>query len=165
VVLRLPPGRYSLHLRPPREADYLETKAELNVSKTGGETVRVALPPACVVILQAVDADTGKGIPGVAFKYEDVNKPGQWNRVQLSTVYWNNPLTDASGKLRVIVPPGKRRFSAAPLTWQNGYALPKGYQLIKDEMAPVELAAGKEVKLRFEFRKEKPAPGSSGKSG
>ncbi len=166
VTLRLPPGQYHLSASPPRDADYLKARRiDLSVGKTGGETVRVKLSPACVVVLQAVDADTGKGIPGVAFQSEDVDHPGQWNRVQHSSVYWDNPVTDASGKLRVIFPPGKRRFSAAPLTWQNGYQLPKGYKLIKDDTAPVELSPGKEVKLRFEFRKEAPASGSAGKSG
>ncbi len=162
VALRLPPGRYGLHVTPSRDANYLETNTGLNVGKGDGETVRVELPPACVVVLQAVDADTGKGIPGVAFQSEDV---GQWNRVQHSSIYWDNPVTDAAGKLRVIFPPGQRRFSAAPLTWKNGYQIPKGYKLIKDDTAPVELSPGKEVKLRFEFRKETTASGSAGKSG
>jgi hypothetical protein len=105
--------------------------------------------------LEAVDADTGKGIPNVAFKYEEQDKPGQWQRVQPSPLIADDARTDSSGKLRVIVRLGKRRYSAAPfVTHQFGYELPTGYKLVKEEADAVELPAGKAVKLRFEFRKD-----------
>jgi hypothetical protein len=63
-------------------------------------------------------------------------------------------VTDNSGRLRAVLPPGKRRISAAALDWGNGFKLPEGYELVKENTEPVELLAGKTVKLRFEFRKK-----------
>jgi hypothetical protein len=142
---------------PPRDANYVLTKGKLTVAAAPAEqTVDVAMNAGCVLILEAIDVTTGKGLPGVSFSYEPEDQPNLRDRVQSATSWIDNPVTDAAGKLRAVVNPGKRKY------FFSGIGPATDYQPVKDDDDPaelepgeklVELPEGKTVTVRFKLRK------------
>src|SRR5207247_484719 len=105
----------------------------------------IRLVPACVLQIEAVDADSGRPIAKIEFEQETDGTPSGWAMVESATGFGTSPVrTDDDGKLRVAVKPGKRR-----ITLMTG-----GYETVKGPTEAVELPAGQEVKLRFELRKK-----------
>jgi protocatechuate 3,4-dioxygenase beta subunit len=155
VTLKLPPGKYHLRGDPPRESDYVRTQQELTVESMPAEQpVVLRQQLGCVLILKAIDADTGKGIAGVTF-WVEFNEGGRQGRrsVQSGTAYVDNPVTNAKGELRAVVPPGTRRYGV-------GFAvLPDGYewedQRDFSEGRELELTAGKTVTATFRLHKKR----------
>ena len=81
--LRLPYGYYRVSFTSPRDLPYLPfwydsiypwgNTRPIHVAKTSGQqTIELALADPCELVLRAVDADTGKGIPGVRFALESM---------------------------------------------------------------------------------------------
>jgi hypothetical protein len=153
LVLKLPPGSYKLDGSPPKELDLIETTQDLEVNTAPGEqpaTLKIKL--GCVLILKAIDADTGEGIPDVTFSVETTELPGGrpgrgWYSVQSHTTRVDNPKTNAAGELRAVVPPGSRRYGV-------GFTvLPRGYQpVVFEDRRPgrlLELPAGKTVTAEY----------------
>ncbi|MBI3847437.1 MAG: carboxypeptidase regulatory-like domain-containing protein [Planctomycetes bacterium] len=150
VELRLPPGEYRLMADPPRDIPFVRTMQPLVVAdKPAEQSCRVTLKPACVLILQAIDKETGQGLPDAGFTFERDEEEGTWGFVTSSTVWVDHPVTDAGGQLRVFAEPGRRRYGVG--------LYPEGYEPVKIPSDPVELRAGETVYLRFEFRKSDPA--------
>lgn len=145
IELKLPPGDYSLDIRPPRGASFVRKGDKLQVNAAPmNQTKQLTLEPACVVVLEAVDAETCKGIPGVGFWH---GSNGTRTSVQSDTTYIDHPRTNAEGRIRAIVNPGSDFFYAGPI---------EGYQLEGDQRLPVVLPAGKTVTVQFKMRKLKP---------
>jgi hypothetical protein len=145
VELKLPPADYYLLADPPRDSPYVRTKDKLHVAKEPAVQTRdLRVQPGCVLILEAIDEDTGKGIPGVTFlsSSQDGNS---WSFVQGSTVYVDNPRTDAAGRLRAVVYPGSGRYRINRVD---------GYDPVDLDSEEVELPAGKTVTVRFKLRKK-----------
>jgi len=157
LTLRLPAGNYDLQGDPPSELDYIHTSQNLVVEQSPGEQpTTLQIQPGCVLLLRAIDADTGAGIPDVTFGYEKTEQRGgrlvrgRWG-VQSHTTKVDNPKTNADGELRAVVPPGVRNYNV-------GFTvLPKGYQAVKSEDARpgrlLDLPAGKTIKAEFMLRK------------
>jgi protocatechuate 3,4-dioxygenase beta subunit len=142
TVLRMPPGEYTLYALAPLEAGFIVLRDTVSVTAAPAEQPRtVRLVPGCVLEITAVDADTGFPVRGVRFEQEADPKPGMWKPLESQTGYMGGAETEKWGKLRVVVAPGQRRIMAA-----------HPYVTVKGPTGPVELPAGKEVKLRFELR-------------
>jgi hypothetical protein len=149
-ALKLPPGEYSGHADPrdqgPSSA-YVRTRTEFTVAAEPAEqTFEVRVDPGCELILEAVDAETGQGIPGVGFMVQMDDLPNARTSVQSSTSTVDHPRTDASGRLRAVVYPGEREY------YVGGIPLPAGYPH-QSQSKLVKLPAGERVVVRFELRK------------
>jgi hypothetical protein len=154
VTLKLPPGKYHLQGDPPRESDHIRTQQELTVEPMPAEqSVVLRQQLGCILILKAIDADTGKGIAGVTF-WVEFNEGGQRGRrsVQSGTAWVDNPVTNAKGELRAVVPLGTRRYGV-------GFgALPNGYEWENRDFAEgreLELSPGKTVTAAFRLHKKR----------
>lgn len=152
LTLKLPPGKYKLVGDPPRTSDLIRTRMDLVVENEPKEQAVVLRQElGCVLILKAIDANTGKGVPKVTFweELDDESDNGKSrSTVQSSTVYVDNPTTNDKGELRVVAVPGKHRF---------GLYLPEGYESAEDDRGKgrnLELTAGKTVTETFRIRKK-----------
>lgn len=146
LLLRLPPGKYRLIGDPPRTSDYVRTTHELEVDeKRDDQPVVLKIDAGCVLILKALDEKTGKAVAGVSFWYEMTEPRGGRTSVQSSTVWVDNPKTNAGGELRAVVYPGKRRYGV------GFYPLPAGYRAPDRAIQGVELelTAGESVTAEF----------------
>jgi hypothetical protein len=142
TTLRMPPGEYTLDARAPLGADAVWLFEKVTVDAEPAEQPRtVRLVPGCVLEITAVDAETGFPVRRVRFEQEADPKLGTWKPLESQTGYLSATETDPWGKLRVVVAPGKRRIMTA-----------QPYRIVKGPADPIELPAGKEVKLRFELR-------------
>ena len=150
LTLELPPGKYSVTIDPPAGMDYVRTIAELAVGEAAGEqAVELKVDRACVVILEAVDAETGKGIRGVSFfQGDEDHRPNTVAHLQSRTNFIDNPTTDAQGRLRAVVYPGRRSFRIAEVLKSSGYRA-------QAEPQTVDLPAGETVTLKFELQKNR----------
>jgi len=150
VTLKLPPGKYRLEGNPPRESAYVRTYQDLIVEKAPAEQAVVFRQElGCILILKAIDADTGKGIPRVTFGQAiTVNGQRTRTRVKSSPGRLDYPATNDQGELRAVVLPGTGRYSVM--------RLPSGYEYdVRDiEGRDLELPAGKTVTETFRFRKK-----------
>jgi hypothetical protein len=153
VTLRLPPGEYKLLGDPPRgesKEGVVRTYQELIVAESREEQpVTLKMDQGCVLLLRAVDADTGKGIAGVNFWYDGDQPPGSRWGVQSSPSYVDHPKTDANGELRAIVLQGRRRYGV-------GFGPPPdGYRplAVDSRGRELELPAGETVVAEFKLRK------------
>jgi hypothetical protein len=146
VELKLPPGAYRLSCDPPPESDYVRTYATLAITEEPAEQpFDVDLDVGCVLILEAADAASGAGIPGVSFM-GDIERQGRKARsqVQSSTTMVDNPVTNANGELRAVVLPGTRNYSIQPL---------KGYRSNGNFQREVDCIVGQTVRVKFELEK------------
>jgi hypothetical protein len=86
-----------------------------------------------------VDADTGRP---VQYFMVTSDPPGRFGSIGNDTGVGQAGQTDAEGKARIAVAPGKRRIGV------------DRHDIVKGPPQPVDLPAGGEVKLRFELRKK-----------
>ena len=146
--LRLPPGEYSTTADP--------TSASENCVRTRSTFIVAAAPEqqslelqvneGCIVLLEAVDAKTGKGIRGVVFMQDLDGQNRGRAQVQSRTGYIDNPRSDANGRLRAIVYPGSGVFSIGWIPESAGY---RDYT----KQQSVDLVAGQTVTVRFELER------------
>ena len=152
LTLKLPPGDYQLMADPARGAAYIRTYQALVVKDAPpAQPIELSLSLGCVLVLKALDAKTGAGIPGVSFWYEKNERTGssRW-QVQSDTTYIDNPLTDDHGELRTVVDPGTRLIGV-------GFGpLPGDYKMAFQEERKgrqIELPAGQTVTVQFKLSK------------
>jgi hypothetical protein len=147
-MLRLPPGEYDVRADPPRRgSDCVRTLTRLTVAdRPADQTQEVRVTRGCVLILEAVDETTGKGVPDVTFMEESVDHPGIWQSAQVSTAYVENARTDENGQLRAVVPPGKRTYAVGHIAELEGYPQQRPEKR-------VTLIGGETVKVRFKLHK------------
>jgi RNA polymerase sigma factor (sigma-70 family) len=156
VVLRIPPGVYRLQNLPARGTPYLVTEDQLEVqAKPRTEPVVSTVRPAAVVEVTVVDAETGAGLPDVDL-WEQIGPGPQRQKVffrswEVATrIAWvESPRTDARGKLRVLVEPGKHRFGAG---WEYS---PAWYTAVEDRGREVECRAGETMHLELAMRRQR----------
>jgi hypothetical protein len=146
--LRLPPGDYELVADPTSGgADCVRTLLTFRVAAEPAEQpLKVRVKPGCVVLLEAIDAKTGKGIPGVSFLSASGGQPGARVTVQSRTGWIDNPRSNAEGRLRAVVEPGEGTFWVGHVPESSGYR-PSG------EQKRATLPAGRTVTVRFELEK------------
>jgi len=106
--------------------------------------LEVRVKPGCVLILEVVDAKTGKGIPGVQFLGESNDNPGARTTVQSRTGYIDSPVSDAEGRLRAVVNPGEGVFSVGHIPESAEYRQ-------SSVQKRVTLPARETVTVRFEL--------------
>lgn len=155
ATLRLPPGDYRIECLPARGTPYLvsEFRFFLGVAQFP-EPVVFRLRRASELEVTVVDEATGKGLSGVDLWHE--TKPSRreeygmrsWE-VATRIAWYEVPRTDADGKLRAFVEPGKHRFGVAK------EAYPKGYSVVERDGQEVECVAGETSKLQFTLRARK----------
>jgi hypothetical protein len=136
VALKLPLGKYKLFLSPVRTSDYLLTKRELVVDdQTSEQPLKHRVDKGCILTFEVLDADTGKGIPGISFVKE-------FRGTSQGTSHY----TDDTGECRAIVAPGTHRYSIA---YAEGYP---GYGTFASKQV-VDCEAGKTARVQFKLRK------------
>ncbi len=155
VEMKLPSGEYDVRLEPPRISEYIRTPARIRVEDRPQEQAAVfRVDRGCVLVVEVVDAETGKGIPGVSFT-EDVPHNGQsrWRYLQLSTTNVETWKTDKDGRLRGVLKPSRLNIRIESLPHDSDYE-------IDSEPRTIDLVArGETVRARFELRKQrKPNP-------
>src|SRR5262245_3468332 len=154
LQLKLPPGQYKLQGSPPRTTDFVKTVEDLVVEQAPAEqSARLRIDRGCVLILKAIDVDTGAGIREVSFWQELTDGRRGRRSVQSHTTMVDNPKSNAQGELRVVVEPGVRSFGV-------GFnPLPDGYDAVNaaDRMPGrrIDLPAGETVTEEFLLRKAK----------
>ncbi|QDT29406.1 Thiol-disulfide oxidoreductase ResA [Gimesia panareensis] len=141
--LQLLPGEYKLIAEPAPNQPFCFQSGKLAVSEKTDEVVHpLKLKPAAIVILKAVNAETGKPIPNVSFNYE-TDSSSRPLPVSTQTVFVDYPQTNAAGEIQVFVVPGKKRFVVAePLTLAQAEAS-------RGEL--LQLKGGEVTKVRFEL--------------
>lgn len=147
VELRLPPGAYRLFADPPRGSNYVRKYVMITIAEEPAEQAfDMDLNVGCILILEAIDAESGAGVPGAIFM-GDIERQGRKGRsqVQSSTSIVDNPVTNANGELRAVVLPGTRNYSVEP---------PKGYRSIANFPTEVKCVAGETVRVKFELEKQ-----------
>lgn len=138
--LHLLPGEYKLITEPaPDQPFHYQSQQFFVKSKPHDVQHTVKLRPAAIVILKAVDARTGKPLPGVRFNYE-TDTSSEPLPVSTQTVYVDFPKTNAAGEIQTVVIPGQRRFVVAePLTLaQSENSRGEMLQLTPGEVTTVE---------------------------
>jgi protocatechuate 3,4-dioxygenase beta subunit len=158
LTLKLPPGNYTLEGDPPKGMDYIRTSQDLVVEQSPAEQpATLGIRPGCVLILKAIEVDSGEGIAGVEFWHVTNELPVTGKRgrfrmgVQSNTTSVDHPKTNANGELRIVAIPG---------TWEYGIGwnrLPEGYEFLDRRDAVVgralDLPAGENVTAEFVLRK------------
>lgn len=182
VSFKLAPGFYSLHLTSKKEWPYLtveevwtgRTRAatpslDLRVTKDGAEkwldgkardagpvpgTLTYTLLPACELVLRAVDADTGKGLPGAEFYTENALGEEWAHAIEGHNLGFPDKApaeaqqTDKNGDFR--------RFVGAT----GGYAYgveraPEGYEAVDAREIDLDIPFGKpKAEHVFKFRRK-----------
>ena len=116
VTLRLPPGKYRMENWPARGTPYLVTEGELVVGdRPPDEPIIASLRPAAILEVTVIDVEAGTGVPGIELWRQDVPN-GQreqlvvrsWE-VETRIVHRDRPRTDAYGKARALIEPGRHR--------------------------------------------------------
>jgi hypothetical protein len=152
TVLTLPPGKYQLVANPPRNpvGTEIRTYEEIYVEESPREQeIQVTMKEGCLLIFEAVDADSGSGIPGIGFWYEMDKPAGARTSVQSSTTWVDNPVTNEKGEMRAVVNPGTRRYGLGMTP------VPKEYEVDSTNAdREIKCEAGKTIRVRFELRKK-----------
>jgi RNA polymerase sigma factor (sigma-70 family) len=149
LELKLPPGEYDI-LADPTEggAECIRTQAVFTVLDAAEQSLEVPANPGAIVVLEAVDAETGKGIPGIMFMRAKPGPSSLGEPVQSRTGYIDNPRSDADGRLRAVVEPGDWQFMPSYLPEKVGYLLYNGRKT-------AWLEPRKTTTLRFELKKSR----------
>lgn len=148
LTLRLPPGDFDMEADPTsNDTNCIRTRSKFKAAGLLAEQyLELRVDAGCVVILEAVDAKSGAGIPGLTFDCERDDKKGSRWQVQSNTWFIDNPKSDASGRLRAVVAPGAGVFSLGPVPESTGY-------FHSHEQKRVKLIAGETVTIRFELER------------
>ena len=167
ILLGLPPGQYKgIRSDPPIETRYIRTnQLPLIVEHgEGAQPYEIRQKAGVELILQAVGTRPGNPVPGAFFWKAPEDKPEETQYIQAWTFPSGEHWTDANGELRAVLPPepGRRyRFRFAGIhepnmpAWGINPALAKkhGYEAFPTQSVPVELIAGKTIRLRFVLHK------------
>jgi|GEM_PF-2379761 len=146
TTLAIPPGAYTLRAEPSIDQEYLVSEIPLSVgSKPPEAQVALSIPPGSPMSLKAVDADTGRGIPGVGFVVADDTSADR-HEVHSGPTYVDHPVTGDSGDLRVVTSPGRRQFFPG--------RIPRNYESVTKGSPMLTLKPGEQSTARFEFRKK-----------
>jgi RNA polymerase sigma factor (sigma-70 family) len=170
--LDLAPGGYAFRTILPQDSAYLPLEHTMRVDSGGSYRLTMVLKPGCILNLEAIDSQSGKGIKGIAFlrlvdnqdwtpmadlEQADADGPFPWldgsgtmRPMRLPVVQdgnspTNHPTTGPSGSLRAVVNPGTGCYRIVPVD---------GYEPEKWMIDEVDLPAGKSVTVQFKLRKK-----------
>jgi len=166
ALLGLPPGRYAgIRSDPPIASRYIRTNQRPLVVERGesAQPYEIRQKAGAELIIQAVMTRAGEPVAGAFFWKAPEDQPEETQHIETSTFRSGEPWTDTKGELRAVLPPepGRRyRFRFAGVHEPNmpsginpAAANKHGYEAFPTQSAPVELIAGKAIRLRFMFRK------------
>ncbi|MDR3621249.1 MAG: M56 family metallopeptidase [Paludisphaera borealis] len=170
VRLGLPPGQYAVvGSGPPKDSRFLRTKQDPLIVEAGDApmSLEIRQKVGAELIIEAVEAGTGKPMPDVFFWRTVDDQPDQ--KIEpgddlVGVLEWTS--TNEKGELRGLFTPrpGRRHrfFFGGMRTPNNGWFSPAapekhGYEAVPTQSEPVELIPGKSIRLRFELSKAKPA--------
>jgi protocatechuate 3,4-dioxygenase beta subunit len=158
-----PEGRATLHLRPgeygyriePALADFhLPSKGSFQVGQEAAvEISEIQLEAGAIVTIEALDARTRAGVEGVSFLYE-TGEGRRRRELRSRPGIVDHPETDARGRLRAIVEPGRKRFSVAKV--------PAGWKLDEKPTGTVELDGGREATIQWALGQVDGGPAAAG---
>jgi beta-lactamase regulating signal transducer with metallopeptidase domain len=149
VRLLLPKGDCTLIAEPRQMDPYVTTERQIEVdAKSEQDPVRISLPAAALLTLEAVDPSTGLGVSGVDFLVGS-DRTAELHELQSQTVYVDHPKTDEKGRLNVFIAPGDYRFVVN--------TTPGGYTALRKTSEAQHLVAGQNPNVRIDFKKT-PAP-------
>jgi len=164
TTFALPPGRYYVDVTSEKEIPYLRLPAGfkghpnhydrmIKVGEDAEQKVDFNLADACKLVLRAVDADTGKGIPGVRFVTEN-DLAEDW----ASPILGDNlgARRDAIAEKEVA---DKDRYFARYVGPRPGYTYygwqPQGYEVVGDFEVGLKSPIGTEkVEHVFKYKKQ-----------
>jgi hypothetical protein len=153
ATLKLPPGKYRLEGDPSRESDFIPTYEDLTVEEAPAEqSITLRQQEGCVLILSAIDADTGNGVPKIAFYTREAEGRGT-ERVRSGPFSGGDAVTNEKGELRAVVQPGERRYGIGAYAAST---LPDDYERNPEDLAgrKLVLPAGKTITEVFKIRKK-----------
>jgi hypothetical protein len=166
LLLGLPPGQYKgISSDPPLETRYIRTSQRPLVVERGegAQPYEIRLRAGVELIIEAVGTKENKPVADAFFWQASEDKPEETQHIKISTFRSGQPWTDAKGELRAVLAPepGRRyRFRFAGLHEPNqpsginpAMANKHGYEAFPTQSVPVELVAGKTIRLRFILRK------------
>ncbi|AGA31544.1 sigma-70 family RNA polymerase sigma factor [Singulisphaera acidiphila] len=149
MTLALPLGSYTLRLEPPFGLSYLLSEQSFEVKGDARESsVDISLDPAAVVVLKAVDADSGEVLAGAGFEFV-TDTSADRKALHSQTVFVDHPTTDQAGNLRAVMVPGRRQFLVSQV--------PEGYEPLTKASPMLILKPSETATTRFEFKK-RPEP-------
>ena len=167
TILWLPPGKYrGIRADPRIESRYIRTEEGPLVVEPGpGEQYfDVVLKSGCELQIEAINAATNQPVPGAFFWKIPVDEPSRRDSIDVSTFVSGEPWTDAAGMFRAVLKPEPTklyRFQFAGIRQSNmpwaiqhpDAANKQGYSSDPSKSEPVEIEAGKTIRLRFALRK------------
>ena len=167
LTLELPAGKYTGLCADPASTDSRFVRTYLRPFVVPVEpkvqSLEYKMKPGCEVLLQAVDAETGKGVPGVQFQIKPNEPDGRWNALRTSTFYVGKETTGPDGKLRAVLDPveGKTYQIRVLSTGQDDLVRPGpppnaelAYNVIEKESDPFDRTAGASFTIRFKLEKK-----------
>ncbi len=167
-AIDLPPGRYDgLSAAPVSTSSrfvriYLKPLVVAPGPKL--QPLELRMKPGCEILLEAVDAETGRGIPGIRF--EIARGPGQpWTALRTSTFQLSSDEVTVDGKLRALIAPdpGKDARVRVLGTYRGDPTVPAPpplpgdglpFEALPKQSEPFEPSSGKTVKFRFELKRK-----------
>ena len=157
VTAPLGDGTYDLGLSPRIGTPYLKAQHQVVVSEESvREPIEIKLNPAALVEIVVRDADTNQPLANVDAWWEEVLPNGQTNRevrwwrsweAETGISHAEKPRTDASGKMRVLFPPGKHRIGVAKV------AFPAGFEPVDVDGREIEMKSGEPIEVEFQLRR------------
>jgi hypothetical protein len=166
VLLGLPPGHHQgIVSDPPIITRYIRTyQRPLVVERgEGAQPYEIRQKAGVELIIQAVGTRPDSPVVGAFFWKAPEDQPGATQHIETSTFQSGEPWTDAKGELRAVMAPepGRRyRFRFAGIHEPNmtshinpAMANKQGYEAFPSRSAPIELAPGQTIRLRFVIRK------------
>ncbi len=146
TTLSLPPGEYALRAEPPIGLPYRLAAGRVDVPAAPPESaVDLTLEPGAIVVLEAVDAASGRGLADIGFEFVPDNSADR-QEVHSQTAFVDHPRTDDSGQVRVVMNPGRGHFvvGRTPFQFDHEPVAPTGPILT--------LGPGATTVARFSFR-------------
>jgi len=161
VEVLLTDGRYRLSIGPRQQTNYLRTNAEVVVSaKTAEKATTLKLRPAAVLDITVRDAETGTRLPGVDLwvgqeiqddphgrKFHKTAYGHHSYNFETRGSYYETPRSNAEGKVRALLAPGRHRIGI------GREANPVGYEPVEPEGRLIECQSGEPTAIEFRMRK------------
>lgn len=156
ATLQLTEGENQFELLPAINTPYLISNAALTLKADTQQPITLELPPASVVTVSALHAESGMGIEGYSLVIKTVSPQGQlldWPDHFRNTdadkriAHVHRPRTDASGKLEFLFQPGEFE-----VTLQANTTASQQFSQIEPATQRIKTRLGEPGRLEFKVR-------------
>jgi peroxiredoxin len=145
ATLKLRPGKTMIIAEPAIGVGYLPANQSIELKTDPRDyAIELELKPAAEVQFEAIEKETGKPVPGVAFLSEP-SDARERQSVQSQVSFVDHPRTDTTGRMQAFFVPGSRRF------FVDQQHSAREFEAVSPTTDEIELAAGNPVTVRFEF--------------